>query len=141
MMSGLKTKENDGDISAFIATVDNQQKQEDSYALIKMMETITGSNAKMWGTSIIGFGKYHYQNTGKGGSWPIVGFSPRKSNLSLYIMPGFSDYQPLMDKLGKHKTGKSCLYINKLADVDLDVLNALISSSVEHMRAKYDTEV
>jgi len=139
-MSELKTQENDASVEDFIRAVEHPQKQADSFALLSLMEKLTGKRAKMWGDSIIGFGKYHYENTCKGGSWPIVGFSPRKSAISVYIMPGFSDYQPLLDKLGKHKTGKSCLYINKLADIDLDVLAQLISKSIDYMQSKYQCD-
>ncbi|WP_448548558.1 DUF1801 domain-containing protein [Thalassotalea fusca] len=136
-MTELKTQENDASVEEFIRAVEHPQKQADSFALVSLIEKLTDKPAKMWGNSIIGFGKYHYENTCKGGSWPIVGFSPRKSAISVYIMPGFSDYQPLLDKLGKHKTGKSCLYINKLADVDMEVLKLLIIKSIEYMKSKY----
>jgi hypothetical protein len=92
----------------------------------------------MWGTSIVGFGSYHYRYaSGQEGDWPIAGFSPRKQNLSVYIMPGFEKYGDLLSRLGKHKTGKSCLYINKLADVDMDVLEALVSEAVKAMKRRY----
>lgn len=97
-----------------------------------MMERITGEKPKMWGSSIVGFGDVHYKyESGREGDWFGVGFSPRKTSLTLYIMPGFSEYRPLMAKLGKFKTGKSCLYINKLSDVDHDVLEELIAKSYE----------
>ena len=99
-----------------------------------MMEAATGERAEMWGAAIVGFGRYAYTNsTKKAYEWPIVGFSPRKNDLTLYLMPGFEGRAELMDRLGKHKTGKSCLYLKKLADVDLDTLQALIDCSVDAM--------
>jgi hypothetical protein len=105
-----------------------------------MMRDATGSRAKMWGDSIVGFGSYHYvYASGREGDWPIVGFSPRKQNLSIYIMSGFSGSQELMDRLGKHKTGRSCLYNRRLADVEEKVLRKLIDRSVRFIRGKYET--
>jgi len=98
------------------------------------MKEVTGKEPEMWGDSIIGFGSYHYKYaSGREGDWFVTGFSPRKQNLTLYIMGGFDNYDVLLGKLGKHKTGKSCLYINKLDDVDMDVLKTLVRASVEHM--------
>ena len=139
-MSDLKTRPSKASAVKYIQSVEHPTRQKDGLALLDLMIEITGEKPVMWGDSIIGFGKYHYENTCKGGSWPIVGFSPRKSAISVYIMPGFSDYQPLLDKLGKHKTGKSCLYINKLADIDLDVLAQLISKSIDYMQSKYQCD-
>jgi hypothetical protein len=103
-----------------------------------MMREATGKRAKMWGTSIVGFDSYDYvYDTGNSGTWPITGFSPRAQNISIYIMPGFSKYKSLLDKLGKHKTGKSCLYIKRLADVDEETLRKLIRESVREMRRRY----
>ena len=107
-----------------------------------MMRRVTGKRAKMWGGSIVGYGTYRYSNTaGKNFEWPVTGLSPRARNLTLYIMPGFSRFDALMKKLGKHKTGKSCLYINKLSDVDEDVLETLIKESVAHMKKTYETDL
>jgi hypothetical protein len=131
-MAELKTQKNDGDVEAFIHCVD-EKRQDDCRALVEIMSEITGDEPSMWGTSIIGFGSYHYQYaSGREGDWFQVGFSPRSQNLSLYIMADFPERKDLLKKLGKHKTGKSCLYINKLADVDLDVLKGLIRKTVEH---------
>lgn len=133
-MADIKTKENDASVEAFLDAVPNERKRADSYAIVKMMKEITGEEAKMWGTSIVGFGKYHYKyESGREGDMPIVGFSPRKQNLTLYIMPAFSEFESLREKLGKHKLGKVCLYINKLDDVDQDVLREIIRHSVEFM--------
>jgi hypothetical protein len=139
-MTELKTKPNDASVEAFIMQVEDPKKREDSFAVIKLMQKITGAEAKMWGGSIVGFGTYHYvYATGNSGDWPVVGFSPRKQNLTLYIMAGFSKYEALMETLGKYKTGKPCLYVKRLSDIDLEVLETLIRESVEYMKGKYET--
>ena len=130
----LKTTRNKKSVTAFLNTIENEKKRTDSYAILHLMEEVTGEKPAMWGDSIIGFGSYKYQYaSGHKGEWFLTGFSPRKQNLTLYIMSGFSEYDDLLTKLGKHKTGKSCLYINKLEDVDLDTLKALVQLSAEHM--------
>ncbi len=122
----------------FLDGVENVRRREDSRSVMNLMKDISGWEPEMWGPSIIGFGRYRYKYaTGREGDWPRVGLSPRKQNLVLYIMPGFRRYDDLMARLGKHKTGSSCLYINKLEDVDLDVLAELIRQSLEWMEAKY----
>lgn len=134
-MAELKTKLNDASVKEFLESIEHDGKREDAYAVLELMKEVTGEEPKMWGSSIVGFGSYHYQYaSGREGEWMQVGFSPRKQSLTLYIMPGFDEYEELMTKLGKHKTGKSCLYINKLADVDRDVLKELVKLSVDHMR-------
>lgn len=133
-MSEPKTKKNDGDVIAFLNGVEPEKKRQDAFAILELMEEVTGEKAVMWGASIIGFGSYSYKyETGREGDWMLVGFSPRKQNISLYIMPGFEHYQSLLDDLGKHKTGKSCLYIKKTEDIDMDVLRDLVKQSVDHM--------
>ncbi len=135
MATTNKTQKNEGDVTAFLNAIENEAKRADSVAICQLMEEVTGEKAVMWGSSIIGFGSYTYQYaSGRTGDWMLVGFSPRKQNISLYIMSGFDEYEPLLAKLGKHKTGKSCLYIKKLADVDEGVLRELVAVSVEHMR-------
>ncbi len=135
-MSDLKTQQNEDDIFQFLESVTNQQRKEDSFKMLSLMTKIVGEEPKMWGASIIGYGSYHYKyESGREGDWFLTGFSPRKQSLTLYIMAGFDEYDDLMSKLGKHKTGKSCLYINKVADVDIDVLEELITKSVAHMIA------
>ncbi len=135
-MAENKTQRNDGDVMAYLESVENKRRREDSLALLKMMEEATGEPAEMWGTSIVGFGSYHYRyESGREGDMMLTGFAPRKASLSLYIMGGHERYEALMAKLGKHRTGSSCVYINKLADVDLDVLRELIVESVEYMRS------
>jgi nucleoid DNA-binding protein len=133
-MAELKTKPNDQDVEAFLNSVENEKKRQASYTLKELMEEVTGAEAKMWGDSIVGFGNYHYKyKSGREGDWFLTGFSPRKQNLTLYIMASFSGYDNLLKDLGKYKTGKSCLYINKLEDVNLDVLQELVKQSAEHV--------
>jgi hypothetical protein len=129
-MGELKTLENDGSATDFIDAVPEETKRKDSYVLLDLYKRVTGLEPRMWGTSIIGFGKYHYKSerSTQEGDWPLAGFSPRKQNLTLYFLQGFDTLlaEPLA-KLGKHKTSKSCLYINKLADVDVAVLEEVVS--------------
>ena len=133
-----KTQPGDGDVQAFIAGVANAGRREDAAVLLELMQQVTGEPPVMWGPSIIGFGSYHYvYDSGREGDSLLTGFSPRKANMVLYIMPGFSEYQDLLAKLGKHKVGKSCLYLGRLTGVDLQVLKKLITLSVRHMRKKY----
>lgn len=138
-MSALKTTVNDASVTDFINTVPDEVKKKDSFTLLKLFTKVTGEKPKMWGSSIIGFGMYHYKSerSKQEGDWPLTGFSPRKQNLTLYIMPGFSDYAGLLNKLGKHKTSVGCLYINKLADVDLTILEKLVRKSFTEMKQKY----
>lgn len=137
-MSDLKTKPNDNDVHTFVEQIKNEQKREDSKALLRIMQDITGETPMMWGPSIIGFGKYHYKyESGREGNWFLTGFSPRKQNMTVYIMSGFSRYEQLLKKLGKYTTGKSCLYFKKLADVDQKVFEKLIKLSVAHLKEKY----
>lgn len=137
-MAEPKTKKNDASVTDFLNAVEHPQKRADSLEILKIMEDITSIPPKMWGESIVGFDEYHYvYASGREGDWPIVGFSPRKQNISLYIMPGFSQFEDLLTKLGKHKTSKACLYINKLADVDKDILSKIIQLSVDYMRERY----
>lgn len=137
-MAELKTKPTDVSVEEFIASIDDPQKRADVETIAAIMAKATRSPGKMWGASMVGFGEYHYvYESGREGDWFLIGFSPRKKDLTLYIMPGFDAYEGLLDKLGKHKIGKSCLYINKLADVDVKVLTKLVSESVKHMKAKH----
>ncbi|MEM9835455.1 MAG: DUF1801 domain-containing protein [Bacteroidota bacterium] len=130
-----KTKPTEASVSDFLSSVEDEQKRIDSEVLLRMMEEITGSPAQMWGPSIIGFGTYHYvYPTGREGDWMEVGFSPRKNNLSLYLMSGVGRQTERLAKLGKHKIGKSCLYIKRLSDVDQTVLREMITTSVEQVR-------
>ena len=135
-MAKLKTALNDGSVEDFLNSVEDVKKQEDSFRILKLMREITGEEPKMCGNSIIGFGSYHYKyDSGREGDWFQTGFSPRKQNMTLYIMTGFDRYEELLAKLGKYKTGKSCLYIKKLEDVDPVVLRELITQSVAYVKA------
>ena len=137
-MTELKTNRNDGDVVAYLGSVENQRRREDALVLLDVFESIMDEAAKMWGNSIVGFGSYHFKyDSGREGDWFLTGFAPRKQALTLYVMPGFEHYEQLLARLGKHKIGKSCLYINKLADVDMQVLRELIAESVAHMRRSY----
>jgi hypothetical protein len=132
----LKTQKNDASVEAFINSVEDGRKRQDSKVILNMMKEITGDEPSMWGSSIVGFGSYTYRYAdGKENAWFQTGFSPRKQNLTLYIMPGFDRYEELLSRLGKYKTGKSCLYIKRLVDVDLDVLSELVEESVKVMAA------
>jgi len=137
-MARLKTKENEASVSAFLDAIGDDRRRADCRTVIGIMENVTGEPAKMWGSSIIGFGSYHYKYaSGHEGDSMLVGVSPRKQALTIYIMSGFSDYQDLLQDLGKFKTGKSCLYVNNLDDINLEILGSIIGSSVEYMRQKY----
>jgi hypothetical protein len=134
-MAENKTKPTRQSVSSFINSIDDKQKRGDSKAVMKMMEQVTTEKPKMWGSSIVGFGTYHYKyDSGREGDFMLTGFSPRKQALTLYIMPGFARYAALMKKLGKHKTGKSCLYIKSLEDIDQSVLRELVKQSVAHTK-------
>ena len=137
-MVELKTRANKKSVSKFLQAITDKQKKADCFELVKIMEKITGEKAQMWGTSIVGFGKYHYKyETGREADWTLVGFSPRKQNLTIYIMAGFQGYPELMQDLGKYKTGASCLYVKRLANIDKKKLEKLIKESVEYMKEKY----
>lgn len=134
-----KTKPTDASVVKFLNQVADATKRSDTQIIVDMMGEITGYPATMWGSSIIGFGKYSYKyKSGRSGEWALTGVSPRARNISVYIMPGFGNYDDLMSRLGKHKTGKSCLYINRLSDVDTEVLHELIAKSVDFMKEKYE---
>ena len=134
-MAELKTKVNNASVDKFLKRVKDEHVREDCYKILDIMQKATKAEPKMWGTSIVGFGSYHYKYaSGREGEWMLTGFSPRKQNLTLYIMPGFDEYDRLMKDLGKHTTGKSCLYIKKLEDVDMKVLKKLVTQSVKKMK-------
>lgn len=135
-MSELKTKLRKASVEKFLNQVSDEARRADCFKVAKIMEEITGEKPKMWGTSIVGFGSYHYKGaSGREGDWPITGFAPRKQNLTLYIMPGFERYAELMEKLGtKYTCGKSCLYLKRLSDVHEPTLKTLIRESVKHMK-------
>jgi hypothetical protein len=135
----LKTTVNDASVEDFINKVEDEVKRQDSRTLLKLFAKVTGEKPRMWGSSIIGFGSYHYKSekSRQEGEWMLTGFSPRKQNLTLYVIPGFDDYQDLLSELGKHKTSVGCLYINKLADVDLAVLEKLVKRSFAAMKSEH----
>lgn len=139
-MGTIKTVANDASVEDFINSVDSEVRKKDGFTLLKLFSKITGEKPKMWGPSIIGYGSYHYKSerSRQEGDWPLVGFSPRKQSLTLYVMPGFGDYASLLRDLGKYKTSVSCLYINKLADVDMAVLEKIIKKSFKQMKEKYN---
>ena len=131
----LKTIVNDASVEGFLNSVADEQKRKDCFEILRLMEQVTKEAPKMWGSSIVGFGSYHYKGaSGREGDWMLTGFSPRKANLTLYILGGFDLSRDLLMKLGKHKTGKGCLYINKLDDVDKEVLKELVAESVKTMK-------
>jgi hypothetical protein len=137
-MAEVMTKPSTKSVTHFLDAVELQQRREDAFELLEIMKDISGEEPELWGPSIIGFGKYHYKYaSGHEGDMCRIGFSPRKSSLVLYLMPGFDTRQSLLKKLGKHKTSVSCLYINKLADVDIAILKALIKQSLTEMNELY----
>ncbi|MFP4438788.1 MAG: DUF1801 domain-containing protein [Chloroflexaceae bacterium] len=137
-MAELKTQPNEQSVTDFLNAVTDAQKHQDCATILELMQEVTGEQPRMWGGSIVGFGSYHYKYaSGREGDWFLTGFSPRKQNLTLYIMAGFDAYDELLQRLGKHKLGKSCLYIKRLADIDLATLKDLVRQSVEHTRKTY----
>jgi hypothetical protein len=134
-MSDMKTRPTGAAVTEFLDGVADDERRADSFAALALMERVTGEPAAMWGPSMVGFGSYHYRyESGREGDWFLTGFSPRKSALTLYIMAGFERYDELLARLGKFKTGKSCLYVKRLSDVDPSALEELVRASVEHMR-------
>lgn len=133
-----KTKETDNSVIEFIENVDSPKKKEDAYKLLEIFEETSGFKAKMWGPSIIGFGSYHYKYaTGHEGDAPLVGFSPRKAKTSLYFATGDTERDAILERFGKHTSGKACVYINKVADIDVDVLKELINRSITFLQETY----
>ncbi len=134
-MATLKTQQNDNDVAQFLSSVDNEQRRSDCFELLELFSQVTGETPKMWGGSIVGFGSYHYKyDSGREGDWFITGFSPRKQSLTIYVMTGFEKYDSIMQNLGKYKTGKSCLYVKRLTDIDRTKLKLLIEKSVSYMK-------
>ncbi|WKV12269.1 DUF1801 domain-containing protein [Marivirga harenae] len=140
-MSAIKTKQHDGDVHEFIESFSNtEQKKKDSYELLKLMEQVSGHQPKMWGASIIGFGQYHYKSkrSSQEGDWPLIGFSPRKAAISLYVYSGCAGQDDLLNDLGKFKMGKACIYVKKLSDINQEPLKDLMRSSIDFLQKKYD---
>lgn len=134
-MSKNKTRPTEQNVIDFLNSVEDNTRREDGFTLLELMKEVTGEDAVMWGSSIVGFGRYHYKyESGREGDMPLVGFSPRKQSMTLYIMPGFDEYGDMLADLGKHRIGKACLYVNRLADVDESILRKLIRRSYEHMK-------
>ncbi|MCR6722634.1 MAG: DUF1801 domain-containing protein [Chitinophagaceae bacterium] len=139
-MAKLKTTETTANVKEFIDSfADSEQKKEDSYALLKIMEKASGSKAKMWGPTMIGFGQYHYKSdrSAQEGDWPLIGFSPRKAAISLYVYTGSKEHEHLVKDLGKFKMGKACIYVKKLADINIDALNKLMRTTIDFLKKKY----
>lgn len=136
-MAELKTKKTNASVPAFLKTITDEQRRKDCQTVVRLMKEVTGEQPRMWGSSIVGFGAFKYRYaSGHEGEWPIAAFSPRKNDLTIYLIPGFDQFKSLMSKLGKYKTGKSCLYIKSLDDVAAPVLKQLISKSVERLADK-----
>lgn len=134
-MAENKTKPTDADVVEFLDNIEDAGKRQDCFTVLKLMEEVTGEKATMWGSSIVGFGSYHYKYaSGREGDSPLVGFSPRKQNLTLYVLTDFEGEDVLMQKLGKHTTGKVCLYVKRLSDIDMGVLRELVEKCVEHVK-------
>lgn len=135
-MAQLKTQPNDKSVTDFLGSMENDTRREDSFTILELMKEASGVEPIMWGDSIIGFGTYHYKYaSGREAEWFLTGFSPRVQNLTLYIMDGFDEYDKLLGNLGKHSTGKSCLYVKRLENIDLEVLKEMVEKSVAHMQA------
>jgi hypothetical protein len=141
-MAELKTQRTNQRAEDFLSTIEPESKRQDGLVLLELFKKVTGEQPVMWGSSIVGFGMYHYKSerSSQEGDWPLVGFSPRKQNLTLYIMNGFDGKTALLEKLGKHKTSVGCLYINKLSDVDLNILAKLIEKSYLDMKKAHNQE-
>jgi len=139
-MAELKTKQTTADVKEFIlAFADSEQKRADSFELLNLLKEITGLEPKMWGPSIIGFGSYHYKSerSSQEGDWPLVGFSPRKAAISLYVYTGAKEHEYLLEGLGKYKMGKACIYVKRLSDINQDVLRKLVTETINFMKSKY----
>jgi hypothetical protein len=138
-MSEMKTKPTDAAVDAFLDEVGDPARRDECRTILELMREVTGAEPKMWVGGMVGFGSYHYRyESGREGDWFVTGFSPRKANLTLYIMAGFDRYEVLLERLGKFKTGKSCLYLKRLSDVDIDVLEELVRESVAHVSGTYE---
>lgn len=136
-MAELKTKANEASVEDFLSNIPDEKRRKDAFEVLELMQEVTKEKAKMWGDSIVGFGSYHYKYaSGHEGDSSLTGFSPRKQNLTIYINGGFEEHKELMEQLGKYKTGKVCLYVNKLEDIKLPVLKKLIKASVASMKKK-----
>ncbi len=137
-MADLKTKPTGASVAAFLNAVEDPNRRRDAKSIARLMKAVSGKRPQLWGPSIVGYGAYHYQYaSGREGDYFRIGFSPRKQNLTIYLMPGYRDFGPLLKKLGKHKIGKSCLYLRSLEDVRLDVLEKMVQQSWDDMQRRY----
>ncbi len=137
-MTKNKTEFTDKNVDDFLQTLESEQKRKDSYELIALMEKITGEKAKMWGSTIVGFGNYHYKyESGHEGNAPLIGFSPRKTAISLYVFTGLQEHEHMLENLGKFTMGKACIYVKRLTDINLDALTGLLNHSIDYVSAKY----
>ncbi|SMG48808.1 protein of unknown function (DU1801) [Marivirga sericea] len=139
-MAELKTKQNDSNVQEFINSFANtEQKKQDSYEIVKLMQSVSGFEPKMWGESIIGFGQYHYKSnrSSQEGDWPLIGFSPRKTAISFYVYSGCAGQEELLKELGKFKMGTACIYVKKLSDINQEPLKKLMKSTIEYLQTKY----
>lgn len=142
-MSEIKTKPSNLDIDKFLLTVEPEKKRADSFELKKLFDSVVHEKASLWNNNMIGYGSYHYKSerSSQEGDWPLTGFSPRKQYIAVYIMSGVNNYKDLLDKLGKYKISSgSCIYVNKLEDINLDILGKIISSSVSDMKKLYKVD-
>ncbi|MBN2610841.1 MAG: DUF1801 domain-containing protein [Bacteroidales bacterium] len=140
-MAELKTKQNEADVAGFINTfTDSEQKRKDSFELLKLMQDFTGYEPKIWGPSIVGFGNYHYKSerSSQEGDWPLVGFSPRKAAISLYVYTGEKEHEYLLKDLGKYKIGKACIYVKKLSDINIETLKRLMKATIDYLQRKFN---
>lgn len=140
-MAEIKTKATNASVTGFLEKTIPEQKKKDSFELLELFTKITGEKAVLWGDSIVGFGKYHYKSerSSQEGDWPLTGFSPRKQSLTIYVMSGFDEVGSLLPSLGKYKKSVGCLYINKLSDVDINILKKIIKKSFEHMKKTHES--
>lgn len=139
-MAEIKTKQTDADVHEFITTAaDTEQKRKDSFEILKLMQEVSGYEPKMWGASIIGFGNYHYKSerSRQEGDWPLIGFSPRKAAISLYVYSACSGQDDMLKELGTFKMGAACIYVKKLSDINIEVLKKLMRTTIEHLRTRY----
>lgn len=138
-MTKNKTEFTDKNVDDFLQTLESEQKRKDSYELIALMEKITGEKAKMWGSTIVGFGNYHYKyESGHEGNAPLIGFSPRKTAISLYVFTGLQEHEHMLENLGKFTMGKACIYVKRLTDINLDALTGLMNHSIDYVSTKYN---
>jgi hypothetical protein len=136
-----KTQPTEVDVGGFLNGVEHETRRKDGLVLDRLFRRVTGWTPRMWGPSVVGYGQYHYRyDSGREGDFLATGFSPRKANLSIYIMPGYQDHAAILERLGKYKTGAACLYVNKLADIDMDVLEELVRAGLTELGARYDVK-